>query len=264
MNQHAAHHPPATSARTLTDGPAQAPDPSDRRRGELMPLAECRDASLTFGSGSAAVVAVHGTSCAVLPGARIAIAGPSGSGKSTFLHLIGGLERPTTGSVTWPALSENDASSARGIGVVFQGPSLIPTLSVTENVAVPLILSGTCDHDAQQRARDCLARVRAEEFADKLPEELSGGQAQRAAVARVLAQAPALILADEPTGQLDHDTGRRVVDALLAAADEVGAALVVTSHDPRVTERLAERWTMHEGRLDTAPLQPTPTNGDQS
>lgn len=215
----------------------------------------CREASLTFGTGSAAVVAVHGTSCVIPPDARIAIAGPSGSGKSTLLHLLAGLERPTTGSVNWPGLPHQGDALAREIGVVFQGPSLIPTLSVTENVALPMVLAGATDERAQRRARECLAMVSAGEFADKLPEELSGGQAQRAAVARVLAQEPALILADEPTGQLDHHTADRVVDAILAAADELDAALVVTSHDQRVTERFGQLWTMHEGRLDVVPSE---------
>lgn len=236
-----------THDRTASPAVPALPGTADGRA----PLAMCHDASLTFGAGVAAVVAVHGTSCAVPAGARIAIAGPSGSGKSSLLHLIAGLERPTTGMVRWPALSDAPVDRSREIGVVFQGPSLIPTLNVTENVVLPLVLAGSSDAEAAVRARDCLERVNAAEFADKLPEELSGGQSQRAAVARVLAQEPSLILADEPTGQLDHDNGHRVLDALLTAADHLGAALVVTSHDPTVTSRLDQHWTMHEGRLMT-------------
>jgi putative ABC transport system ATP-binding protein len=145
--------------------------------------------------------------------------------------------------------------------VVFQSPSLIPTLNVTENVALPLVLAGLRAAEIQVWVERCLDQVDAAELAAKLPDELSGGQAQRVAVARVLAQQPRLILADEPTGQLDHTTGQRVLDALLAAADRVKAALVVTSHDPAVTERLRTRWSMDTGRLHTCPpgaAHPTP------
>lgn len=249
--------PELAATSTVTDPQAAAPD------GRPTQLVRCADASLTFGSGAAAVVAVHGTTFVVSPRARIAIAGPSGSGKSSLLHLIAGLEQPTSGSITWPALSPTAAGRSHDIGVVFQGPSLIPTLTVTENVALPLVLAGASDADGAAHARECLARVSAAEFADKLPEELSGGQAQRAAVARVLAQRPRLILADEPTGQLDHDTGHRVLDALLAAADDLGAALVVTSHDPTITSRLEQRWTMHEGRLVTT-TDPIAHDGDNA
>ncbi|MCX4530823.1 ATP-binding cassette domain-containing protein [Streptomyces sp. NBC_00841] len=211
-------------------------------------LVDCRDAARTFGRGAAAVVAVHGATCAIRAGARIAITGPSGSGKSTLLHLMAGLEQPTSGEVRRPALG-----SSREIGLVFQGPSLIPALNVAENTALPLVLAGMSERRADDIARAALGRVDAADLADRLPEELSGGQGQRVAIARVLAFAPRLILADEPTGQLDRATGRHIVDVLLAAADETGAALVVTTHDPAVAERLATRRVMHEGRLLSTP-----------
>lgn len=214
-------------------------------------LVDCQDAARTYGRALAAVVAVHGATCQVRAGDRIAITGPSGSGKSTLLHLMAALEQPTTGQVSWPGLAERPMAAQ--VGVVFQGPSLIPALDVAENTALPLVLAGVPDERARRRALDCLALVASDGLAGKLPEELSGGQAQRVAVARVLALRPRLILADEPTGQLDSATGRHIIDVLLAAADEIGAALVVTTHDPAVAQRLDQRWAMHEGRLHPPP-----------
>ena len=218
-------------------------------------LVVCTDASRTFGSGLTAVVAVQGTTAQVVPGARIAIAGPSGSGKSTLLHLMAGLERPTRGQVTWPSFSTDAAERTQDIGVVFQSPSLVPALDVAENTALPLILAGVSEQACADRVAEALDLVGVSELAAKLPEELSGGQAQRVAVARVLAQRPRLILADEPTGQLDHATGQHLIDVLLATTAQIGAALVVTTHDRTVLERLDTRWSMHEGRLRTAASQ---------
>jgi ABC-type lipoprotein export system ATPase subunit len=206
------------------------------------PLVRCDGAARTYGRGDTATVGLQPTDCEVLPGARIALVGPSGSGKSTLLHLMAGLDQPTRGSVTWPGLDERPA-------VVFQGPSLLPPLTVRENVALPLILAGAADADARVRALEALERLGLAELADKLPEEISGGQAQRVAIARALAGAPRLLLADEPTGQLDGGTATAVVDALLDAADRAGAALVVATHDPVVAGRLAQRAEMHSGRL---------------
>ncbi|MGW5475112.1 ABC transporter ATP-binding protein [Streptomyces sp. NPDC004008] len=208
------------------------------------PLVVCRDAALTFGRGPQAVVAVHGANLEIGTGDRLAVVGPSGSGKSSLLHLLAGLEQPTSGTVT-----RADSLGPFGIGLAFQGDSLIPALSVAENTALPLVLADRPELEARDAALAALALVDAADLADRLPEEISGGQAQRVAAARVLAQAPRLILADEPTGRLDHATGARVLDALLTAADHTGAALVVTTHDPAVAVRLAVRRTMRDGRL---------------
>ncbi|MEU8488879.1 ATP-binding cassette domain-containing protein [Streptomyces sp. NPDC048641] len=215
-------------------------------------MVACEDAALTFGRGAGAVVAVHGASLHVRAGDRLAVVGPSGSGKSSLLHLLAGLEQPTSGTVVWPALA-----GPRDIGLVFQGDSLIPALDVAENTALPLVLAGEPDARAREAAVAALALVHAADLADRLPEEISGGQAQRAAAARVIAQAPRLILADEPTGRLDHATGGLVLDALLAAADRTGAALVVTTHDPAVAARLDIRLTMRDGRLHNSTASAT-------
>ncbi len=217
-------------------------------------LASCRDVSRTYGTGSSAVVAVHGTSCDIYPGDRIAVVGSSGSGKSTLLHLLAGLEPPTTGTVTWPWCGATPSPRPDLVGVIFQGPSLIPALDVIENVALPLVLTGMDETEAREQARGTLDRLDMGAFAAKLPEELSGGQAQRVAIARALAARARLILADEPTGQLDHATAAHVIDVLLTAADDLGAALVVSTHDPVVATRMDQKWPMHSGRLTVPAL----------
>jgi putative ABC transport system ATP-binding protein len=214
-----------------------------------MSLVRCNEVARTFGQGDQAVVAVHGSTCEVAAGARIAITGSSGSGKSTLLHLLAGLETPTSGTVTWPDIGQSAVERARDIAVVFQGPSLLPALDVLENTMMAAVLTGTSEAEATERALDALKTVGIPGLVNQLPETLSGGQAQRVAVARALTLRPRLLLADEPTGQLDEVTGRHVMEVLLAATDELDAALVVSTHDPAVGELLAERWEMHDGRL---------------
>lgn len=221
--------------------------------GALPDLVSCERVAHTYGSGVTAVVAVHDVTCRVLPSTRVAVTGPSGSGKSTLLHLMAGLETATTGALFWPGLGGHPLAHPGRVGIVLQGPSLLPALDALENVAFPLQLANTGDHEAKELAWDAMRRVGITDLAGKLPQELSGGQAQRVAVARVLASRPALILADEPTGQLDHHAAALVLDVLLQAADELGAGLVVSTHDPLIARRLPERWTMSDGRL----LDPT-------
>jgi ABC-type lipoprotein export system ATPase subunit len=206
-------------------------------------LVRCDGAARTYGSGPTATVGLQPTDCEVPPGARIALVGSSGSGKSTLLHLMAGLDEPTRGRVTWPGLDGDRPA------VIFQGPSLLPPLTVLENVALPLILAGATDDDARARAHAALERLGVAELAAKLPEEISGGQAQRAAIARALTGEPRLLLADEPTGQLDRATGAAVVDALLDASAHSGAALVVATHDSAVADRLDHTAEMHSGRV---------------
>jgi ABC-type lipoprotein export system ATPase subunit len=212
-------------------------------------LARCIGAGRVFGAGPAAVVALHDVTCEVGPEQRIAVTGPSGSGKSTLLHLIAGLDAPTSGSVEWPDLDSRQGLRPGAIGIVFQGPSLVAPLDVLENVALPLSIMGWAESDASSAAHDALKQLALDDLARKLPEELSGGQAQRVAVARALAPRPRLILADEPTGQLDRDTGALVIDVLLRAAEESHAALLISTHDPAVSSRLAEQWTVSDGRV---------------
>ena len=212
-------------------------------------LVECVGAGRTYGSGRAAVVALHDATCEIQAGQQVALIGPSGSGKSTLLHLLAGLDTPTTGTISWPALGARDSLRPGPVGVVFQGPSLLPPLDVTENVALPLLLAGVGRDAANAAAEVALGRVGLLDLCAKLPEELSGGQAQRVAIARVLVGAPRLILADEPTGQLDRVVGAQVIDLMIETAAAHGAALVVSTHDAELAARMTERWHMTDGRL---------------
>lgn len=213
-------------------------------------LVHCDRLTRSYGlAGPGAVVALQPTTCTVSPGARIALVGPSGSGKSTLLHLMAGLDAPTSGTISWPAIGSRSDLRPGPVAMVFQGPSLMPALTVLENVAFPLVLAGSTDRDARRRAAESLKTLDLGALADQLPEEISGGQAQRVAVCRALAGRPHLLLADEPTGQLDHRNGEAVIDVLLAAAEHTDAGLVVSTHDLTVADRLPERWTMHAGRL---------------
>lgn len=224
------------------------------RPGEELVL--CADLARTYGSGETAVVAVHGVTLEIAPGDRIALTGPSGSGKSTLLHLLAGLEPPTGGTISWPALGDRECLRPGPVGVVFQAPSLMPALDVTENVALPLLLAGQSPSDATAAASQALGDLGLVDLAGRVPDELSGGQAQRVAVARALAARPLLLLADEPTGQLDRATGAHLMDVLLTAADRSGAALVVATHDPTIADRLPVRLEMVSGRLVVAKAQP--------
>jgi putative ABC transport system ATP-binding protein/lipoprotein-releasing system ATP-binding protein len=216
------------------------------------PLVRCLGASRVYGSAAHATVALEPTDIEIAAGARVALIGPSGSGKSTLLHLMAGLDDPTQGTVEWPAIGTRSDLRPGPVAVIFQGPSLLPPLTVEENVALPLILGGHADAEAHRQARIALELIDLAALADKLPEEISGGQAQRVAAARALAGAPRLILADEPTGQLDRANGSAVIDVLLAAADHTGAALVVATHDLSVADRFPDRWAMSGGRLHAA------------
>lgn len=187
-------------------------------------------------------------SCDIAAGDRIALTGPSGSGKSTLLHILAGLLDPTRGAVSWPALGTRDTLMPEGVQVAFQGHSLFPPLTVAQNIALPLVLAGRGDEGGPV-AGGLLERFGLQNLADKLPEELSGGQAQRVAVLRALAIRPRLILADEPTGQLDGITAAAFMAEVLAVTQSEGMALVVATHDPEAAARMAVRWAIEHGNL---------------
>jgi ABC-type lipoprotein export system ATPase subunit len=216
---------------------------------DTLQLVRCTDLTRTYGSGAGEVRALRGVSCTLRPGMQVALTGPSGSGKSTLLHLLAGLDTPTGGTIAWPGLDGSPEGRPGLIGMVFQGPSLLPPLDVTENIALPLLFAGFTETEARERAAAALHDVGLDELAARLPEELSGGQAQRVAVARALAVRPRVILADEPTGQLDSVHAAQVVGLLLDAATMLGAALVLSTHDLTIAERLPERWQMADGLM---------------
>jgi len=214
-------------------------------------LVECREVTRRFGREGSDVLALQPASFAILSGDRIALLGRSGSGKSTLLHLIAGLDAPTGGALTLPALGRNSALRPTYIGIVFQAPSLIPTLSVVENVEVPLLIAG---HISSPRAR-AMAALEALDLAiiaDKIPDELSGGQAHRVALARAIALKPRLVLADEPTGQLDQLIARQTLDALLESLKGQETAVVIATHDPLVAEHMKTTWLMDHGQLQVS------------
>ena len=206
------------------------------------------DVARRFQQGERVLDALRPASFTVHAGDRIAIVGPSGSGKSTLLQLIADLDTPSNGSLRWPALGAAGTLRPRHIGIVFQSASLLPALSAVENVEVPLRLLGRAA-DARAAALAALASVGLADVADKLPDELSGGQAQRVGLARAIALRPRLVLADEPTGQLDQPSAQRAMDALLQSLEGSDAALVVATHDLAVAQRLRTLWRMDHGQL---------------
>lgn len=209
-----------------------------------------REASVLHGRGDRAVHALSEVSGRVPSGASLAVVGQSGSGKSTLVHVMAGLQELTSGSVEWPSLGGHPRDRPGVVGVVFQAPSLLPPLDVLENVALPLLLRGVRPAEANELARDALELVELGTVAHQLPEELSGGQAQRVAIARALVTRPVIILADEPTGQLDHETAARVLDLMIEQVEAVGSSLVVSTHDTAVADRFPLRWRMSDGRLE--------------
>src|SRR6267154_5280306 len=204
-----------------------------------------------FGNGQRPVVAVADATFEICAGDRIALVGPSGSGKTSLLHLIAGLDQPAAGVIEWPALGRAEDLRPGPVGIAFQGPSLLPPLTVAENVALPALLAGTAEAEAAAAAGTLIDRLGLSEVASKLPEEISGGQAQRAGLARALMGEPRLILADEPTGQLDRTSAAALIDVLLEQVTATHAALVVATHDTTVAGRLPLRWSITERTLQT-------------
>jgi ABC-type lipoprotein export system ATPase subunit len=217
------------------------------------PILEAKSIHRIFTQGDQEVPAISDVSCVIQPGDQIAIIGPSGSGKSTLLHLFACLDQPSSGTITWPALGDPSNLRPSHIGVAPQIPAMLPPLNVLENVALPLLLQDIRPEEARRIAGNYLELLELNDLADQLPEELSGGQAQRIALARALVTQPRLLLADEPTGQLDHPTAQQLFDLLFSAIADRGIALVVTTHDPAVAERFDQVWQIHQGRLKGAP-----------
>jgi lipoprotein-releasing system ATP-binding protein len=189
-------------------------------------------------------------------GDRISIMGRSGVGKSTLLHILGGLDRPTEGIITIGGqdladMDDRDASALRSnqVGFVFQFHHLLPEFTALENVMMPSVVGGTPFDVARRTAAEVLAEVGLTERLDHRPGELSGGEQQRVAIARALAHRPALVLADEPTGNLDQQTGAAVYGLLLEAVQQRGSILVLVTHDPELADLLPRRMLLQDGLL---------------
>ena len=229
-----------------------------------MSLISALNLTKVYGSGDTAVRALDNVSLQVEPGEFIAVMGPSGCGKSTLLHLLGGLDRPTSGSVTIDGHNLSDLSDAKltelrrhKVGFIFQFFNLIPVLNAVENAALPITLDGMRQSEAKERATDWLRKVGLEERLDHRPDQLSGGQQQRVAVARALVADPALILADEPTGNLDTRSSEEITDLLRQVANEWGRAVVVVTHDPRIAAHADRIIFLKDGAIvDQTILEP--------
>ena len=214
-------------------------------------LIACEAVSRWYADGPQQFAALTDVSCSVRAGARIAVIGPSGSGKSTLLHLMAGLEHPSNGQISWPALGTASELRPSQLSIVFQNPSLLPNLTALENVELCWLLSQHDSSEAGFAAQRALETLGLLELANRLPSELSGGQMQRVAVARALVTKPKVLLADEPTGQLDRATAHSLLRAMLQFADGSGAALVIATHDPDVALRLESQWSIRYGKLQT-------------
>ncbi len=216
---------------------------------------ELDDVSLTLGEGASQVHVLKGVSLRVGRGEAVGIVGPSGSGKSTLLMVVAGLERVDGGVVriageTLNGRSEDSIAAFRGrnVGIVFQAFHLIPNMTALENVAVPLELAGHADPFAVAERE--LGAVGLSDRVTHYPGELSGGEQQRVAIARALAPSPKILIADEPTGNLDQATGRHVADLLFAEAEERGMTLVLVTHDPALAARCGRQVVMRSGRIE--------------
>jgi putative ABC transport system ATP-binding protein len=226
----------------------------------MTPVLELRDVSRTFTSpGGASRPVLCGVTAELAPGRSVAVVGRSGSGKSTLLHLAAGIDEPDAGEVrllgrTLASLSDRERTLARRahVGVVFQFFHLLGHLSALENVLLPALVAGDPPAAAAARARELLARVGLAGREDDAVARLSGGEMQRVALCRALLRRPRLVLADEPTGNLDEVSGEQVLGLLLGLAREEGSALLLVTHGAEVAARADEVWRLHDGRLERA------------
>ncbi len=217
-------------------------------------MLEARDLTKEYQSGASRLAVLRQVTFSIPQGSFVAIVGPSGSGKTTLLGLLAGLDTPTSGSVSLDGadlgrMSEDQRARLRGekVGFVFQSFQLIPTLTAIENVQVPLELRG--DRGAVARARDLLQRVGLGDRTDHFPAQLSGGEQQRVAIARAFSNAPRILFADEPTGNLDGVTGARIVELLEQLNRESGSTIVLVTHETALAERAGRIIRLHDGAV---------------
>jgi putative ABC transport system ATP-binding protein len=220
-------------------------------------VVDLRDVHKTYRRGATEVTALAGVSLRIEVGESVAVMGPSGSGKSTLLGIVGCLDRPTAGTYTLDGTAVRSLDDAalsrirgRNIGFVFQSFHLIPQLTVAENVETPLLYAGVPEAEWGPRARRCLERVGLLHRAEHRPTELSGGEAQRAAVARALVTEPRLILADEPTGNLDSATGEEIAN-LLESLHREGRTVVLVTHNEALARRAERLVRLRDGRIES-------------
>jgi putative ABC transport system ATP-binding protein len=222
-----------------------------------VPLITATQLAKTYRAGDVEVPALRGVDFTIEAGAFVAFVGPSGSGKSTLLNMIGGLDKPSAGTLTVldtdiASLDRRAAAEFRGanLGFIFQDFNLIPVLSAHENIEYPLLMVQDWPADKRRaRVTELLAAVGMSDQAGKRPDQLSGGQKQRVAVARALATNPKLVLADEPTANLDHDTAYRILELMKKMRDEFGTTFIFSTHDPKIMGEAEVTFTLEDGRL---------------
>ena len=221
------------------------------------PILRLRDVRRRFHLGETTIDALHGVSLDIHPGEFLAVWGPSGSGKTTLMNIIGLIDSPTAGDVHFGdqatrGLSDNALTEfrARKIGFVFQNFNLVPVLSALENVMLPLQIQGVSERSARERARAALVDVGLERFLEARPDKLSGGQRQRVAIARALVVDPALVIADEPTANLDSENSRMVVDLMREMNREHKVTFVFTTHDPRLLDHVDRKILLTDGSIE--------------
>ncbi len=222
-----------------------------------MALIQADNITKSYRMGEQEVAALKGLTFEIGEGAFAAFVGPSGSGKSTLLNLIGCLDHPSSGSlrvngVDVSSLTRSAAATFRGenLGFVFQDFNLVPVLSAYENIEYPLLMvRGWSEAKRRERVNQMIAAVGMTEQAHKRPDQLSGGQKQRVAVARALVGQPKLVLADEPTANLDHDTAYKVLNLMKAMRDDFGTSFIFSTHDPKIMHEAEQTFTLEDGRL---------------
>ena len=220
-------------------------------------LIECRDLSKIYRMGKIEVTALTDVHVDVYQGEYLSVMGPSGSGKSTLFNMIGALDHPTAGTVTIGGLDLTDLTSRQRayfrnahIGYIFQAYNLIGALTAIYNVMLPLLFAGKSEHEASERAAEVLEEVGLGDRMTHRPDELSGGQQQRVAVARALANEPTIILADEPTGNLDLHTGEEIIILLRSLCDEHGATVITATHDHKMLDKSDRILWIKDGSVD--------------
>lgn len=220
-------------------------------------LLVCNEITKRYTEGDKELTVLNGVSLEIATGEQVAIIGASGSGKSTLLHILGALDHPTSGSVVFKgqdvfAFSEQQVASFRNkhLGFVYQQHHLLPEFDALENVAMPCLIAGMPMKKAKAKAAGLLERVGLQHRAEHRPGELSGGERQRVAIARALVMEPELVLADEPTGNLDDATGEGIYELLLSLKQDLNTSFIVVTHDHRLADKLDRKLLLHQGSIE--------------